>query len=219
MKSGRQRGWFISLEGSEGCGKSTQSQRLADRLRSEGFPVLAVREPGGTPLGEEIRGLLKYAASGQGMTPEAEFLLFSASRAQLVREVISPALAAGQSVVCDRFADSSTAYQGAGRGLDLGVIRQVHSSVVGEVWPDITLLLDMDAEQAWQRAHQRNREEGAPADRMESEALSFYQRVRQGYLAMAAEYPARFRVVPADDTPDVVADRVWEAVRHVIYRG
>ena len=134
-------GRLITFEGTEGCGKSTQIARLVERLRAEGRATRLVREPGGTPIGEEIRHTLKHSPANHAMTAEAELLLMNASRAQLVREVIQPALAAGEIVLCDRFYDSTTAYQGYGRGLDLGRVKAVIDFAVGETRPDLTLLL------------------------------------------------------------------------------
>jgi dTMP kinase len=209
-------GRFITLEGSEGCGKSTQAATLARRLRDAGRHVLESREPGGTPLGEEIRHLLKFHAAGRGMCPEAELLLFSASRAQLVRDVVRPALAAGTMVVCDRFLDSSTVYQGVARGLPADPIRHIHALAVGDTLPDLTLILDMDPEEAHRRALRRPRPVGGPEDRMEAEPLEFYSKVAEGYRALAVAEPRRFRIVPAIGTRDEVAARIWEEVLHVL---
>jgi dTMP kinase len=143
QNAARRRGGFISFEGTEGGGKSTQIELLTQRLRSEGFSVRAIREPGGTPIGEEIRQTLKHSPHNHSMTAEAELLLMNASRAQLVREVIRPALAAGEIIVCDRFADSTIAYQGYGRGLNAEQVRDMIHFAVGDTWPDLTLLLSV----------------------------------------------------------------------------
>src|SRR5438552_5574595 len=142
---------FITFEGSEGCGKSTQVKMLATRLQATGIPFLITREPGGTPIGESIRELLQFAPQGAGMTPETELLLFEASRAQLVREVIKPAFEAGSCVISDRFFDSTTVYQGAARKLDKKIVRQLNAFAVGDCVPDITFLLDVDLQTAHAR--------------------------------------------------------------------
>lgn len=209
-------GRFITLEGSEGCGKSTQAASLAQGLRAAGHTVLETREPGGTPLGEEIRHLLKFHAAGQGMCPEAELLLFSASRAQMVRDIVCPALGSGSIIVCDRFLDSTTIYQGVARGLPLDLVRHVHRLAVGDTMPDLTLVLDMDPEEARRRALRRPRPTGSPEDRMEAEPPEFYQRVAEGYRALAAAEPHRIRLVSALGKPEEVAARIWEEVRHVL---
>jgi dTMP kinase len=168
------RGLFVTFEGSEGCGKSTQIRRLAAWLRESGHACLTTREPGGTPAGDRIRELLQHAPEGHGLVPEAELFLFGASRAQLVRETIRPALERGEVVVSDRFHDSTEVYQGVARRLPRDMTRTVNGFAVGDTLPDITFLLDMDAAEAHRRLAERNR----PADRMESEPLSFYQAVR-----------------------------------------
>lgn len=201
-------GFFITLEGTEGAGKSTQAARLAARLRAAGHAVRELREPGGTAVGEAIRDLVKHRA-GPGLTPEAELLLINASRAQLVREVIRPALAAGQVVVCDRFHDSTTAYQGHGRGLDLALVRAVIEAAIGPTRPDLTLLLRLPPEAAAARITAR----GAAADRFELAGEEFFRRVEAGFAAVAAAEPHRVVTVPAEGPEDEVAGRVWENVR------
>lgn len=205
------RGLFVSLEGTEGCGKSTQSALLVRRLEEQGLRVRALREPGGTPLGEEIRHTLKHSPAGHGMTPEAELLLMNAARAQLVREVIRPALEAGEVVVCDRFLDSTVAYQGWGRGLDLQRVREVLGFAVGETVPDLTLLFEVPAELANLRRRAREAgARGAPGgDRFEREDTAFFERVAAGFRAIAAAEPARVVVLDASAGVEVVAERVW----------
>jgi dTMP kinase len=205
------RGVFITFEGSEGCGKTTQIHRLSARLESAGQPVLLTREPGGTPLGESIRHLLKFADEGRDMTPEAELLLFTASRAQLVRRVIEPALAAGTWVIADRFMDSTTVYQGVARRLDYDAVRFINDFAVGERRPDLTFILDVDAEEARLRLLRRARPLGAP-DRMEQMPPDFYEAVRQGYLTLARDEPERFRVIQAARGIEAVEEEVWEQV-------
>jgi dTMP kinase len=205
-------GVFITFEGSEGCGKTTQIQRLAARLEEAGQPVLLTREPGGTPLGECIRHLLKHAEEGKDMTPETELLLFAASRAQLVRRVIAPALEAGQWVIADRFMDSTTVYQGVARRLDHEAVRFINDFAVGERRPDLTLVLDMDPGEGHRRLLRRPRPVGQP-DRMEQMPPAFYEAVRDGYLALARDEPERFRVIQAGRNFEAVEEEVWEHVR------
>jgi dTMP kinase len=184
-------GLFITFEGSEGCGKSTQIVRLAERLRSVGREVVQLREPGGTPIGEKIRDLLQYDASATSMTPEAELLLFAASRAQLVREVIWPALKRGAIVLCDRFLDSTTVYQGVARSLQESDVARVNEFAVNGTLPDLTLLLDLDAREGRRRASARK----GPVDRMELEKEEFYESVRRGFLNLAQSNPDRIAVI------------------------
>src|SRR5947199_5756047 len=172
---------FITFEGSEGSGKSTQADRLAARLQQCSTPCVVTREPGGTPIGESIRELLQFAPHNSMMTPEAELLLFAASRSQLVREVIRPALEHGSCVVADRFFDSTTVYQGAARKLDREMIERLNAFAVGDCVPDITFVLDVDAATAQSRMQQKPRK----ADRMEQQPAEFYERVRQAYRELA----------------------------------
>jgi dTMP kinase len=187
------RGLFVTFEGSEGCGKSTQIRHLAVWLTSVDKQCVTTREPGGTPAGDEIRHLLQHAPQGHGLVSEAELLLFAASRAQLVRELVLPALADGKVVVSDRFHDSTTVYQGVARRLEAPVVASINDFAIDGCCPDITFLLDMDAGEAHARLQKRER----PADRMEREPLAFYQAVRDGYLKLAASEPARFAVLDA----------------------
>jgi dTMP kinase len=203
-----QAGLFITFEGSEGCGKSTQIRRMAEFLGSLGNEVVVLREPGATPIGESIRNLLQYDAAASAMTPEAELLLFAASRAQLVREIIRPALTQGAVVLCDRFLDSTTVYQGVARDLDSGEVSRINDFAVGGTLPDLTLLLDLDAAEGRRRAATRN----GPADRMEQERESFYEAVRQGYLKLAAENAGRFAVIDASSDEE----RVESAIKKVL---
>jgi len=205
-------GVFITFEGSEGCGKTTQIQRLAERLKKAGQPVLLTREPGGTPLGESIRHLLKFAEEGKDMTPEAELLLFAASRAQLVRRVVEPALDAGSWVIADRFMDSTTVYQGVARRLDHEAVRFINEFAVGERRPDLTIVLDVDTEEARRRLLRRPRPLGSP-DRMEQLPAEFYEAVREGYLMLARDEPERFRVIQASRSVETVEAEVWQHVQ------
>jgi len=205
------RGLFITFEGSEGCGKSTQIGLLHERLVASGQAPLLVREPGGTTLGEEVRELLlKHPADREPITAECELLLFAASRAQLVREKIAPALAAGTHVIADRFYDSTTVYQGYGRGLDLIAISQLNAFAVGTSHPDLTFLLDMEAAEAHARARHRS---GGQLDRMESEPMAFFERVRTGYLHLARESKHRVMVLDGDSSPEALATEIWSIVQ------
>lgn len=208
----QQRGFFISLEGTEGCGKSTQASRLVARLEGEGYDVRALREPGGTPLGEEIRHTLKHSDAGRGMTPEAELLLMNAARAQLVREIIRPALEAGEVVVCDRFLDSTVAYQGWGRGLDLDRVRAVLEVAVGGTKPDLTLLFEADGETTERRRWMREQAAGVVGDRFEREGAAFFARVAEGFRAIAMSEVGRVVVVDARPGVEEVAAAVWREV-------
>ena len=198
------RGLFVTFEGSEGCGKSTQIRHLTVWLEKQGKECVTTREPGGTPAGDEIRHLLQHAPQGHGLVPEAELLLFAASRAQLVRELILPALQAGKVVVSDRFHDSTTVYQGVARKLAPATVASINNFAIDSCLPDITFLLDMDAREAHGRIQRREQ----PADRMESEPLAFYEAVREGYLRLAAAEPARFVVLDATLTEEDLARQI-----------
>ena len=199
-------GLLITFEGSEGSGKSTQVSRLAQRLEKQGSGVLVTREPGGTELGEEIRRLLMHAASSENMTPEAEILLFAASRAQLVRESILPALKDGKTILCDRFLDSTTVYQGVGRRIATEPVHVINTFAIGELMPDVTIVLDVPAELGLRRI--RNRATSTP-NRMESESIDFYKKVREGYLLLAQAMPERFIVVDGKPKRDVIERKIW----------
>lgn len=201
-------GKFITLEGPEGSGKTTQARRLIERIEASGRQAVYTREPGGTATGEAIRKILQHDAAGEEIYPETEVLLFEASRAQLVKSVISPALAAGKWVVCDRFSDSTTVYQGYGRGFDIETLIRLHSFAVGAVEPDLTLLLDIEIETGFERIAASGQER----DRIESEAREFHQRVREGYLDLAQRFSERYRIVPADREPESIAAEIWEIV-------
>ena len=204
---------FISLEGGEAVGKSTQIERLAQRLTKLGHKTLVTREPGGTPLGESIRHLLKHAPEGRGMTPYTELLLFLASRAELVRKVIMPALDQGVWVLSDRFLDSTTVYQGAGRQLPGEIVDRVNAFAVGPNVPGLTLVLDLDPEAARARQIRRSHPPGSGSfDRMEAEPLDFFERVRQCYFEVAKAHPHRVKIVSAAGTIDETAQVVWKEV-------
>ena len=206
------RGIFITFEGSEGCGKTTHITRLARRLAAgaSGQEALTLREPGGTPLGEEVRRLLKHTAPGWSVVPEAELLLFVASRAQLVRETILPALAAGRVVLCDRFLDSTTVYQGVARRLEPASVGAINDFAAGALRPDVTFLLDLPADLAMRRARRREHAASQPPDRMELEPPAFYEQVRAGYLRLAEACADRFVVIDASLPIDEIEDRVWQ---------
>jgi dTMP kinase len=209
------RGFFLSFEGGEGCGKSTQIVRLHRRLTELGRECVVTREPGGTEIGERVRHLLQHDPAGAAMVPEAELLLFAASRAQLAREVIGPALAAGKIVLADRYLDSTTVYQGVGRALPSEAVAAINAFAVGSALPDRTLLLDVDPAVARGRMARR----GAEEDRMESLGAAFHAAVRSGYLALAAREPARVRVIDAGRGADEVEARVWAEVEPELGRG
>jgi len=206
------RGHFITFEGSEGCGKSTQARLLAEQLRAQHRKVLLTREPGGTVIGDEIRKILQYNRSSHNMTPECELLLFSASRAQHVREWIQPALDRGEIVICDRFLDSTTAYQGYGRGLSLDLIAKVHELAVGGCLPDLTIVIDIDPRIGLERARGREL-----FDRMENQTLQFYERARQGYLKLAQADPKRFVVIPGARPIGQVQADVWSLAKKLLH--
>jgi len=210
------KGLFISFEGTEGCGKSTQVKLLAERLTALGYRVRTHREPGGTPIGEEIRHTLKHSHQNHAMTAEAELLLMNASRAQLVREVIRPALAAGEIVVCDRFYDSTTAYQGYGRELDLEKVKTVIAFAVGETKPDLTLLLQVPAETSAERL--RSRQENLPfvRDRIEEADRKFFERVAHGFGVIAAAEPQRVRFINGAQPVETVCAAIWELVQPLL---
>lgn len=188
-------GFFITFEGIEGCGKTTQIRRAAQWLSSAGHEVVVTREPGGCPIADEIRAIL-LDARNSAMVPLAELLLYAAARAQHVSEVISPALAAGKVVLCDRFTDSTLAYQGYGRNLDRGVIGHLNALAAGSVKPDLTVVLDCPVETGLSRAMARiNSSSTAREERFEQESRLFHERIRDGFLALAAAEPNRFAVV------------------------
>ncbi len=195
-------GLFITFEGVEGCGKSTQIKVLQTHLEDLGFDTILTREPGGTPVAERIRALL-LDPENSDLLPMPELLLYSAARAQHVGECIRPAMDAGKVVLCDRFVDSTTAYQGAGREMDAAVLETLHELSTGGLMPDVTFLLDLPVEMGLARAGKR----GA-ADRLEQESVAFHQRVRDGFLALAQSEPNRIAVVDAAGTMDAVAGEI-----------
>ena len=206
------KGLFITFEGSEGCGKSTQIEVLARHLRAIGHRVCTAREPGGTLIGEEIRHTLKHSEHNHAMTAEAELLLMNASRAQIVREVIRPALAAGEMVLCDRFYDSTTAYQGYGRELDLEKVKSVIDFAVGGTKPDLTLFLHVPPEVSAERLRSRQSTLGFVRDRIEEADRKFFERVAHGYGVVAAAEPQRVKFVNGAQPVEVVCATIWDIV-------
>ena len=209
-------GLFITFEGTEGSGKTTQIIRLASRLEEDGWRTHVLREPGATPIGEEIRHTLKHSIANHAMTAETELLLMNASRAQLVREIIRPALAAGEIVLCDRFYDSTTAYQGYGRGLDLDFVKHVIDFAVGDTRPDLTVFMKVSAAVSAVRLQSRQATLPFIRDRIEEADQQFFERAARGFEAVAAAEPQRVRVLDANGTMDEVSARVWELVRAVL---
>jgi dTMP kinase len=205
------KGTFITFEGGEGSGKSTHIERLVTRLRQEGYQVLIAREPGGTEVGEQIRHILQYSKQSAAMVPETELLLFCASRAQLVRQVIQPALNDGTIVICDRFLDSTTVYQGVGRKIDPEAVGVINRFAVGAHLPDLTLVIDLDPRVGLERVRGREL-----FDRMENQALEFYDRVRQGYLDLAKLEKRRVKVIDGSQTIDEIAKQIWSLVTNVL---
>src|SRR5437660_4078026 len=206
-------GLFITFEGTEGSGKTTQISLLAERLRFMGHHVRTVREPGGTPIGEEIRHTLKHSADNQAMTAEAELLLMNASRAQLVREVIRPALAAGEIVLCDRFYDSTTAYQGYGRQLDLKMVKAIIDVADDDTRPDVTLLFVVPHEITADRLLKRQSTLPFMRDRIEEADRNFFERVAKGYQAIAAAEPQRIQKIDATGTVAEIKASIWQTVK------
>lgn len=205
-RTGAARGCFVTIEGGEGTGKTTLLAALDERARSEGFDVVTCREPGGTPLGERLRSAL-LGSDGSAPDPRAELLVFAAARAQLVAEVIRPALDRRALVLCDRYADSTTAYQHHGRGLPRDTVDAVNAAATGGLAPDLTLLLDLPADEGLRRA-------GRAGDYMEREALAFHEHVRAGYAELARMEPGRWRLLDASRDAERVADEAWgEVVR------
>jgi len=209
-------GLFITFGGPEVSGKTTQIAMLAERLRTAGrAEVVTTREPGGTPAGEAIRGILQHDTAGSDICAATETLLFEASRAQLVQRVIRPALQRGAIVLCDRFADSTTAYQGYGRGYDIEALLQLHEFALAGTWPDLTLLLDLEVATGFRRIQARG---GGVAgfDRMERESAEFHQRVAAGFREMAVRWPGRFRRVDAAGPVAEVHAAIWSIMEEVV---
>lgn len=205
---------FITFEGIEGCGKSTQINLLAAHLQQQGHQVLLTREPGGCPIADQIRGLL-LDAGNRAMVPMTELMLYAAARAQHLAEVVQPALDSGTLVLCDRFSDATRAYQAFGRGIDRQTMESLNDLACNGLAPDLTLLLDCPVEVGLTRARQRIAGSSGPREeRFELESLHFHQRVRDGYLQLATEEPSRFVVITAAASQDQVAKAVLQAVLH-----
>jgi len=207
-------GKLISFEGSEGSGKSSQIARLAARLQKARREVVSVREPGGTEIGEQIRNIIVHNSKGDEMCAETELLLFTAARAQLVREVIAPALVRGAIVLCDRFLDSSTVYQGIGRNLAPDPVNQINRFAVGNVMPDITIVIDVPTALSLERI--RRRASDLP-NRMERENIDFYDKIREGYLVLAKGMPERFVVVDGSRDEESTEKKIWEQLKEQLH--
>ncbi|MCX6010990.1 MAG: dTMP kinase [Chloroflexi bacterium] len=200
---------FITFEGGEGGGKSVQAKALYRKLAKMAIPVLLTHEPGGTPFGRRISRWLKWAKD-TNILPLTELMLFNASRAQLVNDVIQPALKSGQVVISDRYADSTTVYQGYGRGLDLAMVKSVNKAATQGLTPDLTVLLDAPVEVCFARKGTEKR------DRFEQEAIAFHRRVREGYLKLASEEPGRWLVIDASQSKAKIADIIWQKVSQLL---
>jgi len=209
------RGLFLTFEGPEGSGKSTQSRLLASRLRAIGHEVLETAEPGGTPIGLQIRRIL-LDANNHDLCPTAELLLMFASRAQNVDQWILPALAAGRIVISDRFTDSTLVYQGAARGMGSEVVYEVDRIACRGLVPDLTLLIDIDTETGLKRANRRNREKQDVETRMEEQDLNFHRKVREAYRQLASDEPKRIRLIDGSRDEAVVAEEVWGVLRPLL---
>ena len=207
MTSGR----FITFEGMDGCGKTTQLRILANTLRESGRPVVETVEPGGTEIGQQIRRILLDPANS-AIHPRTELLLYFGSRAQNVEQVIRPALAAGRTVLCDRFTDSTLVYQGCGRGLDSSVVLDLDRIACQGLKPDVTVLIDIDLETSLARARRRNQRTDSSESRIDEECHAFHERVRRGYLALAEREPERFKVIDGRAPVAEVANAIREAV-------
>ena len=202
-------GYFITFEGSEGCGKTTQIEALAKALEAQGKTVLITREPGGTLIGEKIRNLLQDPGHENEISDMAELLLFSASRAELIASRIQPALKRGEIVICDRFYDSTYVYQGLGRAIDIDIVEQLNQITVGTLKPDLTILLDLDAKVGIDRAKSR---QSGELDRIENESLAFFEAVRNGYLELAKKEPERFKTIDGLLSVDAIKAIIWDTV-------
>jgi dTMP kinase len=203
-------GVFITFEGSEGCGKTTQIKSLSNKLKTLGKNVEITREPGGTQIGESIRHLLQDPLNTDKITPITELLLFSACRSELSERIIKPALARGDFVVCDRFYDSTYVYQGIGRSLNLSYIEQLKTISVGTLIPDLTIILDLNASTGLERAE--NRQSGT-LDRIEAESLQFFEKIRQGYLDLAKSEPERFFIIDGSLSVQEIESIIWDEVK------
>jgi len=217
MTSRKKRGRFITFEGIDGSGKTTQIGRLARVLRRRGIPIVITREPGGTPIADRIREIL-LSSKSTGMQPTTEVLLYFASRAENVARVIRPALEAGKIVLCDRYTDASMAYQGYGRRLGTTIVRRLHEFACQDVNPDLTLVLEIDPQTSVERARRRNTRHRRDEGRLEQETLDFYRRVRRGYHNLARREPHRVKLLEGEAPPAVVHETILKAVEPLIRR-
>ncbi|MBC7238116.1 MAG: dTMP kinase [Chloroflexi bacterium] len=208
-------GKLITFEGPEGSGKTTQSRLLQERLTAEGFQVLSTREPGGTAIGEQIR-LVLHDLANEAMDPRAEALLYSAARAQHVAQVIRPALQAGKIVLSDRFAESTLAYQGYGHGLDLAMLKQITAFATGGVQADLVIYLDLDVSVGLERKWHDLQEGRGEWNRMDDQTLAFHERVRRGYLEMAAEEPERWLLLDATQPIETIHRHIYERMKTLL---
>lgn len=208
MRKGR----FITLEGGEGTGKSTQVQLLAESFRNAGIPVLPLRSPGGTAVAEQLRNILKTKTPGEDLLPETELLLFGACHAQMCENAVRPALKKGLWVICDRFTDSTTVYQGCVRGLPMDTVERINTLACRGTEPDLTILLDIDPETGMRRAGGRNGGAVDQNDRFDSESMAFHRSIREGFLERAKLFPGRFRVIDAGGTVSEVAAAIRKAI-------
>ncbi len=213
-----ERGKFITFEGLDGCGKSTQLEKLAAGLRDNKIDVVTTREPGGTVIGERIRAVLLDSRTA-GLDPQAEMALMFASRAQLIAEVIEPALKAGKWVVCDRFTDSTEAYQGGGRQLGTQAVLELHRVLCRNLWPDLTILMDSDVNSSVRRARRRNKDAESDENRFEQESLAFFTRVREGFLAIAQREPQRVVKIDARPPIEAVHEEILRVVKEKLGRS
>ena len=212
VKKAGERGRFITFEGLDGCGKSTQLEKLAAALRARGIDVVTAREPGGTAVGERIREVLLSSRTA-GLDAHAEMALMFASRAQLIAEVIRPALESGKWVLCDRFTDSTEAYQGGGRQLGSESVLRLHGLLCGGLWPDLTILMDSDVGSSVRRARRRNKDTENDENRFEKESQAFFTRVRDAFLEIARREPKRVAVIDARPPIEVVHAEILRVVR------
>ena len=213
VKARKKRGLLITFEGPQGSGKTAQISRISTRFEDAGYNVVVTREPGGTEIGEEIRHLLKHGTSNRNMTPETELLLFAASRAQLVREIFIPSLKKGKIILCDRFLDSTTVYQGVGRQISAEPVHIINTFAVGNLIPDITVVLDVPAEVGFSRIRHRATD---LSERMEEETIDFYRKVREGYLMLAKALSERFIVIDGTEERKSVEEKIWHELNQRI---
>ena len=209
-------GKFITFEGPEGSGKSTQIRLLAENLESQGIKVTCTREPGGTATGEAIRNILQHDAANETLSERAELLLFTASRAQLMDHVILPELEKGHWVLCDRFIDSTLAYQGYARGMNISTLDIINNFAINKRKPDLTVLLDLDVEEGFRRLEERYSDGEESLDRFERESRDFHHRVRDGYHQLATQDSKRFHIVDSNRPIEAVASCVWKNVKEAL---